>query len=150
MGTKLSKKKIEDFKEGQKISFLRKITRLDLDKFRYLTGDIDTLQAWDKIARKRGFLGRSIYDILLVSYLSELIGVHFPGENCLLQRLSLKFVSFAYVDDTLEIRAMVEQLSLGTRSMILYVTIREAQSHRLLVSGKIQVGFTKSQDKYGR
>lgn len=113
-----------------------------MDNFANSSGDVSPLYVDEQFACSRGFAGRIVHGALLISYLSELIGVYFPGENCLFQTLSAKFLSPAYINDTIEISAVVVQISLGANAVILNFSIRNMDRNITLVKGKIQVGFT--------
>ncbi len=143
MKKKVATYRIEDFSEGQKFSFLKTISKQDVDNFAELSGDINPLHVDDKFAQLRGFTGRIAHGALLISYLSELVGVYFPGENCLLQTINIKFLSPAYINDTVEINALVDQVSRSINVIVLNVNIRNIKTNTLLAKGKLQVGFTK-------
>ena len=138
--------RIEDFSEGQKFSFRKTITEADVDNFASLSGDISFLHTDDQFARRRGFKGRVVHGALLISYLSKLVGVYFPGKNCLLQSVSSKFLSPAYINDTVEISAVVDQVSLAVNAIVLRVDIKDTNNNIVLVKSKIQVGFSKVGD----
>lgn len=139
----IAKHKIEEMRLGQRFCFLKSISEKDVDDFAAISGDFSPLHMDEEFARRRGFSGRVVHGALLSSYISQLIGVRFPGENCLLQSLSFKFLYPVYITDTIEISAMVEQISLGASVIILNVAIENVKDHVAVVKGKAQVGFTK-------
>jgi 3-hydroxybutyryl-CoA dehydratase len=143
---KISTRKIEDFTEGQAFSLSKTIKEEDVNDFSSLSGDICPLHMSEQFAIKRGFKGRVAHGALLMSYVSQLIGVYFPGENCLLQSLSFKFLLPAYINDAIEINAVIDQISLSMKVLVLNVRIETEESHNLLVKGKVQVGFTNIMD----
>src|SRR3989338_3070916 len=99
----LSSYQITDLREGQEVSFSKKITGQDVDNFSSLSGDNNPLHMDDAFAQSRGFLGRVVHGGLIISYLSKMIGVHLPGQNCLLERMTLNFLSPVYINDTIEL-----------------------------------------------
>ena len=134
---------IRDFSEGQEFSFIKTISEKDVNDFACLSGDLSPLHINSEFACSRGFGARVVHGALLISYLSRLVGVYFPGENGLLQTINIKFLSPAYIDDTVEIASVVEQISLSMNVIVLKVSIRNIKSKIILVKGKVQVGFTK-------
>jgi len=146
MKERIAAYRIEDIKEGQKFSFTKTIESTEIDSFAGLSGDISPLHMDEAFARARAFKGRVVHGALLAGYLSKMIGVDLPGENCLLQRLDLKFLSPAYIGDMIEISAVADQVSPAMNAVVLNVTIENTASRTTLVKGKIQVGFTSIRD----
>ncbi|MDD5422652.1 MAG: MaoC family dehydratase [Candidatus Omnitrophota bacterium] len=144
---KVSALKIEDFKEGKSYSFEKTVTAADIDVFAAITGDISPLHMSDEFARARGFKGRVAHGVLLAGFVSKIIGVDFPGENCLLQTMSLKFSTPCYAGDTLRITASVSQVSTAAGAVVLDIVIENAADRVTVAKGKAQVGFTKTTGK---
>jgi len=147
MEEKIADYDIEEMREGQGFSFTRRITAPDVDDFSRLSGDTNPLHADDEFARKRGFEGRVVHGGLLAGLISKLIGVHLPGENCLLLSLNLKFASPVYIGDTVKVSAIVDRVSTAARSVVLDVTIEDPSGRAAYVKGNVQVGFTREKAK---
>lgn len=143
MEQKIKSYSISDLSEGQSFSFVKRIDKARVDGFASLSGDVNPLHMSDEFARHRGFEGRVAHGGLLIAYVSELLGVYFPGENCLWQTLNIKFLLPAYINDEIEISALVSQVSLGANVVILTLEIKNTKNHIVLAKGKTQVGFTK-------
>lgn len=139
---KIAAYKAEDFSEGQSFTLTRRIDKSDVDNFAAVSGDINSLHMRDEFARARGFSGRVVHGVLLTGYISQVIGVHFPGENCLLQSLNFKFPAPAYIGDIIQIKAVVDQVSPGVNTFVLNVNVKNIKSGAVLVKGKMQIGFT--------
>jgi 3-hydroxybutyryl-CoA dehydratase len=136
---------LDDLVEGQSFHFEQSITEEDVDRFAENSGDISPLHMDAAFARDRGMAGRVVHGMLIGAYVSRMIGVHLPGENCLLQSINLKFIAPVYVGDTVRLTAVVDQISMGAGVVILKVAVEPAHSTNgsVLVSGKVQVGFTQ-------
>jgi 3-hydroxybutyryl-CoA dehydratase len=78
------KNELKDLLEGMIFSFEKVITKNGVDSFVELSGDISPVHVNDEFARDCGFKGCVVHGALLVSYLSQLRGIHLPGENCFL------------------------------------------------------------------
>ena len=93
-------------------------------------------------ARERGYGGRVAHGLLLAGFVSRLIGVHFPGKNCLLHSASFSFPSPACAGDLLTVSASVSQLSQASKVMVLQVAVLVKGSGATAARGKVQLGFT--------
>ncbi len=133
--------KIVDMSEGMSYCLTRTVTAKDVDRFAEISGDISPLHMSDSFALSRGFPGRVAHGALLTSYVSQIIGVHFPGENCLLQSINIKFHAPCFIDDTVEINAKVVQVSHGANAVVLEILVDNAQTHSNLAKAKVQIAF---------
>ncbi len=133
---------IEDLVEGQTYSFLASITPQEMMHFCQLSGDTNPLHMDDDFARKRGFRSRVVYGLLMGAYVSRMAGMFLPGKNCLLLGVDLKFVSPCYVGDTIEVTAVVREISMALKAAVLKVVITNKASGHVLARGKVTVGFT--------
>jgi len=135
---------INDFSIGQVFSFQKKIDENDLNRFAELSGDSNPLHMNDEFAKERGLQGCVAHGLLLSSFFSKMVGMHCPGKNALLHSANLKFLLPAYVNDIIVVQAVVGHISLSTNILLLDGTITNETTNKLLVKGKIQVGFTKN------
>jgi 3-hydroxybutyryl-CoA dehydratase len=97
-------------------------------------------------ASNRGFKDRVAHGALLCAFISRLVGIYLPGENCLLQTINVKFLLPTYVNDNVEVMGIVEQVSLGARIFTLSITITNLSSGSIVARGKVSVGFTSAFD----
>lgn len=130
----------EDARLGATFSLSRVLSAAEIDAFAELSGDVSPLHMDANFARAHGFRDRVVHGVMLGSLLSQLVGVHFPGRSCLLQRMDLAFVSPAYAGDTVHASIEVRFVSESTRTVELRGTIRNAEGKKL-VRATIQVGF---------
>lgn len=137
----IAKYKITDMSEGMSYALTQTITAGDVDRFAEVSGDISPLHMSDAFALGRGHRGRVVHGALLVGYISQIIGVHFPGENCFLQRLDIKFHAPCFVGDTVQIKASVTQVSHGANALVLEVLVDNARTHVNLARARVQIAF---------
>ena len=142
---KFSEYQIEDLSEGQEFFITKTIDPEIIDRFSNLSGDLSPLHSSVSFAKERGFKGRVVHGFLLTAYLSELVGVYFPGINSLIQNINIQFSSPAYAGDEVKIKTTVNQISKALNTIILKFKIKRLSTQKLLARGKIQVGFTKVQ-----
>ena len=137
----------DQLQEGQQYSFEVNVTESDLDSFSALVGDANPLHMISEFALMRGFDNRVIHGALLVGLVSRLVGMHLPGEHCLLQEVALKFLKPAYVGDQLTVRGVVDQLSAAVQAIIVRVEIASVARGAILAKGKAVVGFTRERSQ---
>lgn len=133
---------ITDLSIGDRFCFQEVLTKKMVGDFAALSGDYSSLHMDDKFAKGRGFNGRVIHGVLLTSLLSRLVGMHFPGENAIIQSLNIRFLAPTYIGDIVKINAEVVQISTATRTIILKILIENTSTEEILVRSKLQVGFT--------
>lgn len=138
---KIANYKIDDISEGMGYCFTKTITARDVECFAEISGDRSLLHMSDSFAHERGFQGRVVHGALLAGYISQMIGMYLPGENCLLQSLSIKFHAPCFIDDTVEIKARVDQVSHGTNAMVLEVLVNNEATHSNLAKAKVHIAF---------
>ena len=130
---------IERFSEGDCYSFIKEITVTDLESFTQISGDVNLLHLEDLFAQERGFKGKVVHGALLISYISQLIGVHLTKEGSLWQGLDIKFYAPCYIDDTVEIKAKVEHVSAAINTIILDLMVDNIKTGANLVKAKANV-----------
>jgi acyl dehydratase len=133
--------RIDELKEGQKVSFLRMITEKDVTDFAGLTGDKNPLHMDDAFAQAQGFSGRVVHGALLAGFVSRMVGMHLPGERALLHSLNLKFVSPTYIGDTVRVTATVDHLSPAAGAIGLSVLVENSEGSTVLARAELQVGM---------
>lgn len=133
----------EDLRVGQQAGFETQVTEADIDAFAGVSGDVSPLHLDDGFARSRGFAGRVVHGAYLTALVSRLVGVHLPGENCLLQSVSMQFRRPVAAGARLAVTGTVDQMSEAVRSAVIKVAIQELSSGETAATGKATVGFTE-------
>lgn len=134
----------EDMEVGRTFSFSATISAEDIDRYGEVSGDISPLHMDAAFARDRGFDSRVVHGTLLASYVSRMVGVHFPGRNALLHSIDLKFMKPVYAGDKINISAVVDRASSATRVVVLKVSVENTETGQAHARGKVQVGFTEN------
>lgn len=73
--------------------------------------------------------------------------MYLPGENCLIQEVSYKFMKPVYIGDLLEITGEVMDRDDRTNQLMLKVRIRRKSDQALVVRGKMTVGVLEGQGR---
>jgi len=132
---------VNDIRKGQKDSLEVRIDADMVDRFAALSGDVSSLHMNDGFARDRGFDGRVVHGVLISAFVSQLLGVRFPGESCLLQSLNMKYLEPVYVNDHIRVVVECDQISAAVNSMTVSVQVENSRTGSVKARGKAQVGF---------
>jgi acyl dehydratase len=122
---------------GQSVVVELSIDEAQLRQFAELSGDFNPLHTDDAFARSKGFRGRVVYGALLVAKISEVIGMRLPGQNSVWASLSLEFLEPLYVDEPVQLEAVVLRTSPGTGLVELKLTLR--RDGKKLSKGRAEV-----------
>ncbi len=139
----LAQLRFEDLRVGQSASLEQKITAADVDRFAELTGDRAPLHMDEAFAQSRGFRTRVVHGLLGAGYFSRLFRMPLPGQDCILQSVSLKWVSPAHIGDILRLTATIVQMSEAVAAFVATVIVEDVATGTVLARGKVQAGFTK-------
>jgi acyl dehydratase len=126
-----------DLTPGQSVVVELCIDDAQLRQFAELSGDFNPLHTDDAFARGKGFRGRVVYGALLIAKISELIGMRLPGKNSVWASLSLEFLEPLYVDEPVQLEAVVLRTSTGTGLVELKLTLR--RNGKKLTKGRAEV-----------
>ena len=126
--------------EGQSESFEKTIEDSDIDAFAAMSGDFNPTHMDVDTAIARGFRGRVAHGVLLLSYVSRILGVSLPGRDCLLHSLNMRFRQPVVSGDTIRITLSLKQKSDAVRALIFDVSIINTELDEIVASGKAQVG----------
>ena len=130
-----------DFDElfvGMSAQFKRKIDHEMISSFANFSGDVNPLHIDADYARRSGFKNQVAHGMLCSSLFSELVGVHLPGENCLLTDISVVFSKPVFIDDEVVIVGSITQLSPAFKSAKIDATITNRNSE-VCIRAKIGV-----------
>jgi 3-hydroxybutyryl-CoA dehydratase len=128
----------DDLFVGMSAQFKRKIDGAMIDSFAQVSGDSNPLHIDSDYARRFGFKDQIAHGMLCSSLFSELVGVHLPGENCLLTDISVVFSKPVFIDDEVIVDGSITQLSPAFKSAKIDATIININSE-VCIRAKIGV-----------
>ena len=128
----------DDLSVGMAAQFRRKIDGEIISGFAKVSGDVNPLHIDADYARRSGFKDQVAHGILCSSLFSELVGVHLPGENCLLTDISVVFSKPVFINDEVTVDGSITQLSPAFKSAKIDATITN-QNSEVCVRAKIGV-----------
>ena len=128
----------DDLFVGMSAQFKRKINGEMIDTFAQVSGDSNPLHIDSDYARRSGFKDQIAHGMLCSSLFSELVGVHLPGENCLLTDISVVFSKPVFINDEVTVDGSISQLSPAFKSAKIDATITNKNSE-VCIRAKIGV-----------
>lgn len=129
----------QDLELGLKHDFQTTITEEMMQHFLSDTGDLNPLHVDSAYAESQGFPNKVVYGLLTASFYSTLVGVHLPGQHCLLHGIDITFMKPVFVGDELTITGEVVYLNEAYRQAHISAQITSGQG--LSVSkARIKVG----------
>lgn len=134
--------KFTDLSVGQAAAFEVLVSNQDLDRFIELSGDNNPLHADRDFARARGFADRVVHGAYIAALVSRLVGVHLPGENCIVHSINLQFKAPLVVGTQVRAQAVIDQLSDAVQAAILKITVTDLDAGLVVATGKVNLGFT--------
>jgi len=105
-------------------------------RFVDLFGDRSPLHVDDSIAVACGFRERLMYGAMLNGFISNLVGMHFPGKRTLELGVDIQFVTPFYLNDSLTLEAVVKE-RLEVRKVVL-LHFRFSRGDSIIAQGKIR------------
>lgn len=114
----------DQLREGMSVRVPFKITHDDMQVFAELSGDRSRIHHDSDFAKANGFAGPVVYGALTVARLSNLVGMHLPGDLGLATGWKIDFNRPLYVDEDAEMEAEITQLSEATRVVMLRFKVR--------------------------
>ena len=132
--------KFDEIKIGDKKEFEVAITPKLIDKFAELSGDFSPLHMDKKFAEKTKFGKRVAHGFLAASFLSQLVGMHLPGERALYLSQTLKFRAPIFENDLLKISGEV----IGKSEALKLLTIKTAiakSTGKTVLEGEAKVSY---------
>ncbi len=121
---------------GQKASFSKTITESDIYGFAGITGDLNPAHVNEEAASKTMFKHRIAHGILLVGFISTVLGQKLPGEGTIYLSQQAKFLKPVYIGDT--ITAFAEVVEIRPKGRLLLHTYIMNQNGEMVVDGEAE------------
>ena len=137
---KMNEYRFDDLKIGMSESFEVKVTKEMMNSFLSISDDTNPLHNDRDFAIDHGYEDEVVYGLLSTSFISRLVGVLLPGKYCLLQGVEVKYLRPVYIDDTLLVSGVVDELHESVQRATIKVVMLN-QDNKKVVKGKAEVGF---------
>lgn len=126
---------------GQSYTLKKTITQQMVQQFADLSGDYNPVHMDEQYCRRAGLGDRVVHGMLVLSFLSALLGMHLPGEGTVWMSQDIVFLKPARIGDTLSITGKVVEKSqenaLSLKMLKLKVEIKN-QDGDLIVKGMVK------------
>jgi acyl dehydratase len=106
--------------------------------------DVSPIHVDEAYARTRGFKGKVMHGAILNGFVSNFVGVHFPGRRALLLSVDLRFANPSYLGDVIEVHAAVTQKVDAERVIVLRLAIENVTQGTTAATGRAQVRIAET------
>lgn len=134
---KSKKRLFKNLRIGQEFKKGYVVNEEELDSFAELSGDFNKLHSKKEFAQKKGFKDIVIHGAFVIAKISSILGMEFPGEDCILIGMNIKFAEPIYVNDRFIIKLNIKKLS-SSVSMIIF-DLKVISNEKVKYYGEISV-----------
>jgi len=110
------------------------INQKQVDEFMLLSGDTSTIHIDDEYAQSRGYQQRLVHGVLVVSFISQLIGLQLPGKHGVLRTISCNFHRPCYVPDKLTITGRIKKTVNSIRLVQMNVEVQNSSGEIIVTA----------------
>ncbi|KER34281.1 hypothetical protein T265_12458, partial [Opisthorchis viverrini] len=128
---------------GDRVRLKRCFNAKDVEAFAHTTGDTNPIHLDPDFAKQSIFKRCVVHGALTVGLVSCLLGTHFPGPGCILQRLEFQFVAPLFVGELCQVDAEVTHIS-GTR-VVFGIHAFALERDTCIMKGNVHLVVTKEQ-----
>jgi acyl dehydratase len=122
-----------ELQKGMSVRVPFRVSQADMDVFCRLSGDRSRIHHDSGFARTNGFAGPVVYGALTIARLSNLVGMHLPGDLGLATSWKVDFNQPLYVDEEAVMEAEITHISPATRTVMLRFRVQVGD--KLVASG---------------
>jgi 3-hydroxybutyryl-CoA dehydratase len=127
--------------EGMRVDRDYTLSRSVYEAFLAAFDDRSPVHVNDDYARASGFRERVMHGAILNGFLSNFVGMHFPGQRALWLSVDLRYLAPTYLDDQLKIEAVVAQKVESQQVLVLNIVVRNVTQGNLTARGRLQVAL---------
>jgi 3-hydroxybutyryl-CoA dehydratase len=125
--------------EGMTVERDYTLTRSVYEAFLAAFDDRSSVHVDDDYAKASGFRERVMHGAILNGFLSNFVGMHFPGRRALWLSVDLRYLAPTYLDDQVKIEAVVAQKVESQQVLVLNIVVRNVTQGILTARGRLQV-----------
>ena len=127
----------EDLVLGTKFRKQYTISEDVYKRFLELFGDASPLHVDDQVARSCGFSAKLMHGAILNGFISDFVGMNFPGKRTLELGVEIHFVKPTYVKDVVELEAIVKERLESRKVVVLQFRFR--REAEMVANGRVTV-----------
>jgi len=102
--------------------------------------DTSRIHVDDAYAEANGFKGRVMHGAILNGFLSQFIGLHFPGPRGLLLTCDIRYLKPCYLGDKLRLKAKITQKLETRRVVVLDLSFYNENQNYVAAKCRVTVG----------
>ncbi|MDQ3666275.1 MAG: hypothetical protein M3410_06685 [Acidobacteriota bacterium] len=130
-----------DLQEGMECEREYHIDSAVYNSFLETFGDTSRIHVDDAYAEVNGFKGRVMHGAILNGFLSQFIGLHFPGPRGLLLTCDIRYLQPCYLGDRLRLKAKITQKLESRRVVVLDVSFYNQNQDYVAARCRVKVGM---------
>ena len=131
---------LEEIREGMEFEQEYQISPALYESFLAAFGDRSPIHVNEAYALANGFQGRLMQGAILNGFLSEFLGVHFPGRRSLLLTSDMRYHKPCYLGERLRLKATVTKKIESNRVIVLNVVFDSETQRQVVARARVQVG----------
>ena len=124
--------------QGEKAAFNVTVTDQDVKTFAELTGDFNRLHVDNEYAKNTNFGGQVVHGALLVGYISRLMGMHIPGEKCIINNIAASLINPVFVGSEINVSGSITYFSAVLQHGRVEGEIKDAISKKIYVRFSVE------------
>ncbi|MGH9905570.1 MAG: MaoC/PaaZ C-terminal domain-containing protein [Pyrinomonadaceae bacterium] len=129
-----------DLQEGMECEREYHINSTVYNAFLETFGDTSRIHVDDAYAEVNGFKGRVMHGAIFNGFLSQFIGLHFPGRRSLLLACDIRYLKPCYLGDKLRLKAKVTQKLESRRVVVLDISFYNENQDYVTARSRVKVG----------
>jgi 3-hydroxybutyryl-CoA dehydratase len=135
--------RIDDFHIGQHVTFTKRFTDDDIQRFVEITGDVNPLHVDDEFAAATPFGRRVLHGMLTASIFSTMVGMLLPGTGAIYRSQTLTFLLPVHVGETVTAHFVVRTIDRAKDRLDIEAWIEnEAGQH--VIEGTCEAGLLRA------
>ena len=127
----------EDLVLGTRFSKQYTISEDVYQRFLDLFGDASPLHVDDDVARSCGFSAKLMHGAILNGFISNFVGMNFPGKRTLELGVEIHFVKPTYVGDMVELEAVVKERLESKKVVVLQFRFKRETT--MVANGRVSI-----------
>ena len=132
---------LDSVREGQKFETKFQITEKVYNGFLTTFEDRNPLHVGDVYAKAKGFAGKVMHGAILNGFISELIGMQFPGQESIIHSVNVEYKKPNFLNDELLFAVTVVQRVEAVRTLVLKLNIFNQTRDYLAATARVKVGL---------
>ncbi len=129
-----------DLQEGMECEREYHVNAAVYNAFLETFGDTSRIHVDDAYAKANGFKGRIMHGAILNGFLSQFIGLHFPGPLGLLLTCDIRYLKPCYLGDKLRLKAKITQKLESRKVVVLDVSFYNEDQKYVAAKCRVKVG----------